>query len=84
MANWWLLNDPDNGADLCSADPGFDVDLFVRTDLETMTAIWMGLDSVSKVEDRGRPMRIGDNGIGGAMQPRLGLSPFASYDKRSS
>src|SRR5438105_3850589 len=26
---WWLLVDPDSGVDLCSVDPGFDVDLYV-------------------------------------------------------
>src|SRR5437667_157497 len=44
--SWWLLVDPDGGVDLCSIDPGFDVDLYVSTDLRTMTAIWMGLDTV--------------------------------------
>lgn len=43
---WWLLVEPDTGVDLCSIDPGFEVDLYVATDLRTMTAIWMGLDSV--------------------------------------
>lgn len=83
-ANWWLLYDPDQGADLCAVDPGFDVDLFVRTDLRTMTAIWMGLDTIPKAEDQGRLMRIGDSDVGTAMQAWLGLSPFASYEKRAS
>src|SRR5262245_20124960 len=29
--SWWLLVDPKSGVDLCSADPGFDVDLYVST-----------------------------------------------------
>ena len=83
-ANWWLLHDPKKGADLCSVDPGFDVDLFVRTDLRTMTAIWMGLDNVSRAEDDGRLMCIGDTGVGRSMQDWLGLSPFAAYAKRAN
>ena len=44
---------PGAGVDLCSVDPGFDVDLYVSTDLRTMTAIWMGLDTVRRaVADR--------------------------------
>lgn len=39
---WWLIVDPDDSVDLCSIDPGFDVDLYVSVDLRTMTAIWMG------------------------------------------
>jgi len=50
---WWLIID--NGtADLCSVDPGFDVDLYVRSDLRTMTQIWMGLTTVATEESAGR------------------------------
>src|SRR3954447_25775506 len=44
--SWWLLVAPNTEVDLCSVDPGFDVDLYVSTDLRTMTAIWMGLDNI--------------------------------------
>src|ERR1700749_3730450 len=40
--NWWLIVEPEQGVDLCSVDPGFDVDLYLTTDLHTMTRIWMG------------------------------------------
>nr|QQZ48764.1 helix-turn-helix transcriptional regulator [Phenylobacterium glaciei] len=40
--SWWLIVDPDGEVDLCSIDPGFDVDLYAAVDLRTMTAIWMG------------------------------------------
>ena len=46
--SWWLLVGPAIGVDLCSVDPGFDVDLYVSTDLRTMTAIWMGLDTCAQ------------------------------------
>jgi len=35
--SWWLVVDPNADVDLCSIDPGFDVDLYVSTDLRTMT-----------------------------------------------
>ena len=38
--------------DLCSVDPGFDVDLYVSTDLRTMTAIWMGFDKYASCSRR--------------------------------
>ena len=38
---WWLIVEPSQ-ADLCIEDPGFDVDLFVYTDLATLTRAWMG------------------------------------------
>lgn len=40
-SNWWLLiNNPN--VDLCTKDPGKDVDLYLTTDLKTLAAIWMG------------------------------------------
>ncbi|SDZ49549.1 transcriptional regulator, HxlR family [Jannaschia faecimaris] len=77
--DWWLVVDPAVGVDLCSTDPGYDVDLFVTTDLRTMTAIWMGLTSVSDARDR---IELdGDPNIARAMQSWLGLSPFAAQAK---
>ncbi len=38
---WWLVL-ADGESDLCLRDPGFDVDLYIATDLRTMTRVWMG------------------------------------------
>jgi DNA-binding HxlR family transcriptional regulator len=74
---WWLLVGPEIGIDLCSVDPGFDVDLYVVTDLRTMTAIWMGLDTVRKAQAERRMTLSGDRHLAADMQAWLGLSPFA-------
>jgi DNA-binding HxlR family transcriptional regulator len=78
---WWLIVDPDAPVDLCSIDPGFDVDLFVASDLRTMTAIWMGMDSVRSAAANGRVMLTGDRKLAADMQAWLGLSPFAKERK---
>jgi len=75
--NWWLLVDPAAGVDLCSIDPGFDVDLYVSTDLRTMTAIWMGLETVRQAVSGGRLKITGDRKLAADIQTWLGLSPFA-------
>ncbi|HYC98786.1 helix-turn-helix domain-containing protein [Brevundimonas sp.] len=77
--NAWLLVDPETGVDLCTADPGFDVDLYVSVDLRTMTAIWMGHDTVRRALDEGRMVSTGDDRLAADMQTWLGLSPFARY-----
>ena len=82
LQNYWLLIDPKNGADLCSVEPGFDVDLFSHCDLRTMTAIWMGLDTVIKAIADGRLVLTGDKKIAKNMQLWLGLSPFAVQEKQ--
>jgi DNA-binding HxlR family transcriptional regulator len=75
--NWWLLVDPGAGVDLCSVDPGFDIDLYVSTDLRTMTAIWMGMETVRQAVS-GRRLKItGDRKLAADIQTWLGLSPFA-------
>jgi DNA-binding HxlR family transcriptional regulator len=38
---WWLVND-DGSVDLCPTDPGLETDLYVTSDLRSMTRVWMG------------------------------------------
>ena len=82
--SWWLLIAPNVEVDLCSIDPGFDVDLYVSTDLRTMTAIWMGLDTVRNAQSTQRMMLTGDRRLAADMQAWLGLSPFARQLKLAS
>lgn len=77
--HWWLVVDPTAEVDLCSTDPGYEVDLWVTTDLRTMTAIWMGLAKVGDVRDK--IQLDGDPGIARTMQTWLGLSPFSRQSK---
>jgi DNA-binding HxlR family transcriptional regulator len=79
---WWLVVEPDGVVDLCWSDPGFDVDLYVSTDLRTMTAVWMGLTTMQK--EVGNIALTGNRTIAGNMQTWLGLSPFAGERKRAS
>lgn len=81
---WWLVVEPQTAVDLCSVDPGFDVDLYVTTDLRTMTAIWMGLDTVRAAQASQRMILTGDRKLAADMQTWLGLSHFAGEQKRVS
>ncbi|MGG7645817.1 winged helix-turn-helix transcriptional regulator [Rhodovulum sp. YNF3179] len=76
---WWLVIEPDASVDLCWSDPGFDIDLYVTTDLRTMTAIWMGLTTVAREDAR---LKLdGARDVARSMQSWLGLSPFAVQEK---
>jgi DNA-binding HxlR family transcriptional regulator len=81
---WWLIVKPDGEIDLCSVDPGFDVDLYVACDLRTMTAIWLGYDTVRAAAAARRLMLSGDRGLQASMQAWLGLSPFAKVERLAS
>jgi DNA-binding HxlR family transcriptional regulator len=78
---WWLIVTPGEGTDLCAVDPGYEVDLYVASDLKSMTAIWMGLDTVRAAVRDGRMNLTGDRKLAADMQTWLGLSPFAKEKK---
>jgi len=78
---WWLVVEG-RQVDLCSVDPGHEVDLYVRCSLRVMTAIWMGLATVEGERAGGRLDLDGDPAIVKSMQAWLGLSPFAKEKKR--
>lgn len=80
---WWLVI-AEGAVDLCSQDPGFDLDLMVTASLRTMTAIWMGLARVAPELAAGRLALDGDPGLARSMQTWLGLSPFAAIERRAS
>lgn len=75
--SWWLIVEPDTPVDLCSIEPGFDVDLYAWADLRTMTAIWMGRETVATAVRSGALVLTGDRQLAADMQRWLGLSPFA-------
>jgi DNA-binding HxlR family transcriptional regulator len=81
--NWWLLIEAGQ-VDLCSVDPGYEVDLHVCCPLRTMTAIWMGLTEIRREIENGHLELIGDKGLSASIQQWLGLSPFALERKRLS
>jgi DNA-binding HxlR family transcriptional regulator len=80
--NWWLIVDPAEGTDLCSVDPGFDVDLYMSTNLRTMTEIWMGYTPLTRAKSGGRLTITGDKQLETAMKSWLMLSPFAAVERR--
>ncbi len=80
--SYWLVVEPETDVDLCQVDPGYDVDLYVSSDLRTMTDIWMGGDTVRGAMDDNRLMLTGDPKLATHMQAWLGLSPFAPEHSR--
>jgi DNA-binding HxlR family transcriptional regulator len=79
--SWWLVIDAGK-VDLCSTNPGFDIDLYVKSSLRSMTAVWMGVTTVKKEVDAGQIELIGDNDVARSMQQWLGLSPFSKEKSR--
>jgi DNA-binding HxlR family transcriptional regulator len=80
--HWWLVVEPGKEVDLCSVDPGFDVDLYLSTDLRTMTEIWMGYATIPAAKEDGRLKIAGDRRLESSVGTWLGLSPFARVEKQ--
>ncbi len=81
--HYWLVVEADHTVDVCWIDPGYDVNLYVTTDLRTMTAIWLGLESLRKALGTGLLIVTGDRQLSETMQDWIGLSGFAREEKRT-
>lgn len=81
MRNWWLLACPGEDIDLCSVDPGYDVDLYVTTDLRTMTEVWMGYTPAQEAINAGQLVVVGKRTLENTFQSWLGSSRFAALEK---
>ena len=79
--NWWLIVEPNREVDLCSVDPGFDVDLYLSTDLRTMTKIWMGYTTIGQAKEQGSFIVTGNKELERNLRSWLTLSPFAKVAK---
>ncbi len=80
--NYWLIVEPGKEVDLCLVDPGFDVDLFVSTDLQLMTEIWLGYRTIDQMHDDGRLLLTGSSKLAADLRRWLKLSVFANFEKK--
>jgi DNA-binding HxlR family transcriptional regulator len=80
--NYWLIVEPGQQVDLCLVDPGFDVDLYISTDLRTMTEIWLGYAGIGAMSEDGRLVLTGNSDLATNLRTWLKLSVFAKIEKK--
>jgi len=80
--NYWLIVEPDKPVDLCVVDPGFDVDVYVSTDLRTMTSIWLGYTDIARAIADGGIILTGSKTLTADLTKWLKLSVFAKVEKQ--
>ncbi len=73
---YWLVIE-DGAVDVCWVDPGYEVDLWVKSALRVMTAVWMGYANLMAEITAGRIEVDGNPLLARSMPLWLGLSPFA-------
>ena len=56
--DWWVVVD-ESGADLCTNDPGKDVDLHVVSDPRTLIEVWMGDTTLTHAKASGKLRLVG-------------------------
>jgi DNA-binding HxlR family transcriptional regulator len=79
--NWWLIIEPDQDPDLCCVDPGFNVDLYLSTDLSTMTEIWMGYTTIGRAKEQEKLLITGNKQLEADIGTWLRLSLFAKVER---
>ncbi|HWE79754.1 MAG TPA: helix-turn-helix domain-containing protein [Pseudolabrys sp.] len=79
---WWYIFEVDEPVDVCWDDPGEDVDLYVSCDLQTLTAIWLGLTSIGDSRKANILFLTGDPDLMESMPAWLGQSPVGAIQKR--
>jgi DNA-binding HxlR family transcriptional regulator len=77
-SHYWLLIRPGMAPDLCRTNPGFDVDLFIVSDLRALTSAWMGHTTFAKEIEDGGIALIGHGGMARTMTKWLVRSCYAS------
>jgi hypothetical protein len=78
---YWLISIPGCSVDLCTKDPGFDVDLYVNADLKALTSVWLGLSELDSEMQNEKIALIGDKQLASTIDQWMVRSSFA--DKRS-
>ncbi len=78
---YWLVIEPGTDLpELCTSDPGLDVDLFVETNSVSFGAILTGRTSIEREIEQGALFLSGDARLARTMHLWLRISPYASID----
>lgn len=76
FGEWWIKV-KDGEVDLCVENPGTDVDVYMTSDLRTMTEIWMGDISINKAKTNKRLNLVGPSALLKNISSWLGLYLYA-------
>jgi DNA-binding HxlR family transcriptional regulator len=77
---YWLIAKPNEPVELCASDPGFDVDLYIETEVSVMTGIYLGRRTFDREIDEGRFFMSGDARLSKTIKRWLKLSMYADTD----
>jgi DNA-binding HxlR family transcriptional regulator len=73
---YWIVVDA-QGPSVCDIDPGFDVDVTIRADVDTLHRVWLGREPMTHALRAGRLAFEGPRALTRRMPHALQLSPIA-------
>ena len=73
---WWMVISSDD-VDLCTEDPGKDIDLYIASDLRTMVEVWQGDIELKPSLSSERIVAVGDKMLLRSMEDWFGLCQYA-------
>jgi DNA-binding HxlR family transcriptional regulator len=82
LSSWWIVVTADE-VDVCTTDPGKDVEIYFNTTVKTMTDVWMGLVSYRKAMAEGQLEVMGPRILTKDISSWLGSCVFADLPSAS-
>jgi DNA-binding HxlR family transcriptional regulator len=79
-STYWFIWKPGDTVELCASDPGFDVDLYIETEVAVMTGIYLGRKAFAREIDSGCFFMSGDQRLAKTIQRWLKLSVYADVE----
>lgn len=79
-STYWVITKPGETVELCSSDPGFDVDLFVETEVAVLTGFYLGRRSFDRDVEDGRFFMSGDQRLIRTFRQWLKFSMHSDYE----
>ena len=73
---WWMVTSG-GAVDLCTENPGREVDLYINTSVRTLVEVWHGDISLAQARREERLRVHGQAGLARSMKEWLGISPVA-------
>ncbi|MDH5451966.1 MAG: helix-turn-helix transcriptional regulator [Paracoccaceae bacterium] len=79
-STYWLIWKPGDSVELCASDPGFDVDLYIETEVSVMSGIFLGRRSFDREIDNGCFFMSGSQHLAKTIKRWLKISIYADVD----
>lgn len=75
---FWLIVAPGSPVDLCSVEPGHEIDLLVTAEVRAMTSAWMGISAFQEELDANRIVLDGNPRLSATFTKWIGQSGLAA------